>query len=138
MALGWRCPVPSQPDELVEKGIKMETDEDFQRWKDFGLPTSTFLSGKFPGKNVAKVNSCFAKSLKKRRLELYDEDPDENKFFLMFHQGAWRTAYFEDDRDLMEEVVATTCMKQTIKRHWNIDISGGAKRQMTLDDFSRR
>ena len=35
----------------------------------------------------------------------------------MYQQGAWRIAYFEDDRELMEEVLQAPAMQETIKRH---------------------
>ena len=101
-----------------------------ERVAEHGLPTSTFLQEKFPGKKVARVNACFAKLLKKRRLELHAQDPEANKVFIMYHQGGWRIAYFEDDRDLMEAVLATPAMQETTNRL----LGGSSKRQATLDD----
>ena len=48
----------------------------------------------------------------------------------MYHQGAWRIAYFEDDRDLMEAVLAMPAMQETTTRL----LGGSSKRQATLDD----
>ncbi len=121
---------PSKPDELKTIGIKLEAAEDLQRLKEFGLPTSTFLEEKLPDKKVKRVNDCFTKLLKKRPIDLYHKDPAENMIFLLYHQGAWRIAYFEDDRELMEEVFADPAMKETIKRHFG-------KHQATVSPFMR-
>jgi len=67
------------------------------------------------------------KLLKKRRLELHTQDPEANKVFIVYHQGAWRIAYFEDDR---EAVLATPAMQETTTRL----LGGSSKRQATLDD----
>ena len=69
-------------------------------------------------------------TLKKRGLELHAQDPEANKVFIMYHQGGWRIAYFEDDRDLMEAVLATPAMQETTNRL----LGGSSKRQATLDD----
>ena len=88
------------------------------------------MGEKFPGKKVARINTCFAKLLKKRRIALYRQDPEENKNFLLYHEGAWRIAYFEDDRELMEEVLEDPAMKETIKRQLGVPIA-------TLDSYFR-
>ena len=80
-------------------------------------PPPTFLQEKLSEKKVARVNACFANILKKRRIVLYHEDAEEQKIFIVYHQGAWRMAYFEDDRALMEEVLQAPAMQETIKRH---------------------
>ena len=108
---------PVKPDELTAIGVKLEASEDAERLRELGLPTSTFLQEKFPEKKVARINACFAKILKKRRIDLYHEDAEEHKIFIVYHQGAWRIAYFEDDRALMEEVLQAPAMQETIKRH---------------------
>ena len=108
---------PVKPDELTAIGVKLEASEDAERLRELGLPTSTFLQEKFPEKKVARINACFAKILKKRRIELHAQDPEANKVFIMYHQSAWRIAYFEDDRELMEEVLQAPAMQETIRRH---------------------
>eukprot|EP00959_Pyramimonas_sp_CCMP1952_P336789 7052118-Pyramimonas_sp.AAC.1 len=87
---------PIDADELTTIGVKLEAAEDIERLQEFGLPTSTFLQETFPGEKVARLNACFAKILKKTRIELFYEDKEEHKIFLNYHQGAWRIAYFED------------------------------------------
>ena len=72
--------------------------------------------GEVPGEEGLRISTCFSKALKQRRLDLYREDPDEHRIFLLYHQGQWRMAYFEDDRPLMEEVLATPVMQETIQR----------------------
>jgi len=126
---------PVNPAELTGIGLKLEALEDTQRWMEFGLPTSTFLQEKYPGKKVARINSCFAKLLKKRRVELYRKDPESNQIFLIYHQGAWRIAYFEDDRELMEKVLGEPAMKEAIKRLIPNAGNEPNKRQATLDAF---
>ena len=95
------------------------------------MPTSTLLQEKFPGKTVARINSCFAKLLKKRRLQLHKQDPEANKIFLVYSQGAWRIAYFEDDRELMEEVLDSPAMRGTTQRLLGVDVP--RKRRRTPD-----
>ena len=123
---------PAAPDELTSVGAKLE-EEDEERIREFSLPTSTFLQEKFPGKTVARINSCFAKLLKKRRLQLQKQDPEANKIFLVYSQGAWRIAYFEDDRELMEEVLDSPAMRGTTQRLLGVDVP--RKRTRTLDDY---
>jgi hypothetical protein len=125
---------PVAPNELTNIGVKLDANEDMRRWDEFGLPTSTFLQEKLPDKQVARINACFAKVLKKRRLELDHNNAEENQIFLIYNQGAWRIAYFEDDRELMEKVLAEPAMKETIKRHFPNQPN---KRHATLDDFKR-
>ena len=104
----------------------------------------------FPGKKVARLNACFAKILKKKRIELFYEDKEEHKIFLNYHQGAWRIAYFEDDRDdreLMEKVLTEPAIQETIKRQFG-DLEpiskekenerGRKRRRNTLSPFLRR
>ena len=130
---------PAQPDELTSIGIKLEAG-DMERLAELGLPTSKFLQEKFPGKKVARVNTCFGKLLKRRRLELHAQDPEANKLFIIYNQGAWRIAYFEDDRELMEEVLATPAMQETTERllgEPRPGEGGSCKRQTTLYDCVR-
>ena len=68
---------PAPPNELTSIGTKLEAS-DMERVAELGLPTSTFLQEKFPGKKVARVNACFAKLLKKRRLQLQKQDREAN------------------------------------------------------------
>ena len=93
---------PSRPDELLDLGIKLQAETDLQRFCEYGLPVTTFLQEKFPEKKITRISTCFSKTLKQRRLELYREDPEEHRIFLLYHQGQWRIAYFEDDKPLME------------------------------------
>ena len=138
--------VPSKPDELTEIGIKLEAVEDVQRLQEFGLPTSTFLQEKFPGKKVTRINACFAKILKKRRIALYEEDKEAHKIFILYHQGAWRIASFEDDRALMEEVLEEPVIQDSIEKLFgdleprrNEDGNADCgKRRATLSPFMRR
>ena len=97
-------------------GIKLQAETDLQRFCEDGLPVTTFLQEKFPEKKISRISTCFSKTLKQRRLELYREDPEEHRTFLLYHQGEWRIAYFEDGRPLMEEVLATPVMQETIQR----------------------
>ncbi len=108
---------PSRPDSLLEFGIKLQEETDLQRLREYGLPVTHFLREKFPEKKISRISACFSKTLKQRRLELYREDPEEHRIFLLYHQGEWRIAYFEDDRELMEEVLQAPAMQETIKRH---------------------
>ena len=107
---------PSRPDELLDLGIKLQAETDLQRFCEYGLPVTTFLQEKFPEKKITRISTCFSKTLKQRRLELYKEEPDEHRIFLLYHQRQSRTAYFEDDRPLMEEVLAMPVMQETIQR----------------------
>ena len=125
---------PSRPDELLDLGIKLQAETDLQRFCEYGLPVTTFLQEKFPEKKITRISTCFSKTLKQRRLELYREDPDEHRIFLLYHQGQWRIAYFEDDRPLMEEVLATPVMQETIQRLLGVVATEGEnnKRRQTL------
>lgn len=126
---------PSKSDELTTIGVKLEAAEDIERLHEFGLSTSSFLQEKFPDKKVSRINACFAKLLKKRRIELYRKDPQSNQIFLLYHQGVWRIAYFEDDQELMEKVLEEPAMKETIRRHVPNAGNEPNKRQATLDAF---
>ena len=138
---------PIDADELTMIGVKLEAAEDIERLQEFGLPTSTFLQETFPGKKVARLNACFAKILKKKRIELFYEDKEEHKIFLNYHQGAWRIAYFEDDRELMEKVLTEPAMQETIRRQFG-DVEpiskekenerGHKRRRNTLSPYLRR
>ena len=125
---------PSRPDSLLEFGIKLQEETDLQRLREYGLPVTNFLREKFPEKKISRISTCFSKTLKQRRLELYREDPDEHRIFLLYHQGQWRIAYFEDDRPLMEEVLATPVMQETIQRLLGVVATEGEnnKRRQTL------
>ena len=106
---------PSRPDELLDLGIKLRAGTDPKRLREYGLPVTTFLQVKVPEKKISRISTCFSKTLKQRRLELYREDPEEHRIFLLYHQGQRRIAYFEDDRPLLEEVLATPAMHETIQ-----------------------
>ena len=95
---------PSRPAELLDLGIKLQAETDLQRFCEYGLPVTTFLQEKFPEKKITRISTCFSKTLKQRRLELYREDPDEHRIFLLYHQGEGRIAY------------ATPVMQETIQR----------------------
>ena len=125
---------PSRPDELLDLGIKLRAGTDLKRLREYGLPVTTFLQEKFPEKKISRISTCFSKTLKQRRLELYREDPEEHRIFLLYHQGQWRIAYFEDDRPLMEEVLATPVMQETIQRLLGVVATEGEnnKRRQTL------
>ena len=127
---------PVKPNALEDIGIKLEAAEDTQRFAEFGLPTSTFLQEMLPDENVTRVNACFSKLLKKRRIGLFCKKPEENKIYLVYNQGAWRIAYFEDDRELMEQVLAEPAMKETIKRQFGEpNQDQDSKRRPTLDKW---
>ena len=121
-------------DELLDLGIKLQAETDLQRFCEYGLPVTTFLQEEFPEKKITRISTCFSKTLKQRRLELYREDPEEHRIFLLYHQGQWRIAYFEDDRPLMEEVLATPVMQETIQRLLGVVATEGEnnKRRQTL------
>jgi hypothetical protein len=89
---------PSRLDELLDLGIKHQAETDLQRFCEYDLPVTTFLQEKFLEKKITRISTCFSKTFKQRRLELYREDPEEHRIFLLYHQGEWRIAYFEDDR----------------------------------------
>ena len=84
--------------------------------------------------------------MKKRRIALYEEDNEAHKIFIIYHQGAWRIAYFEDDRALMEEVLEEPVMQETIEKllgdlepRRNEDGNADCgKRRATLSPFIRR
>ena len=80
---------PSRPDELLDLGIKLQAETDLQRFCEYGSPVATFLQEKFPEKKITRISTCFSKTLKQRRLELYREDPDEHRIFLLYHR-VWR------------------------------------------------
>ena len=82
-------------------------ENDEERVREFGLPTSTFLQETFPAKHVTR------------------------KIFLIYSQGAWRIAYFEDDRELMEEVLDSPAMRGTTQRLLGVDVP--RKRRRTPD-----
>ena len=89
-----------------------------------------------------EINTCFAEMLKKMRIALYYEDKEEHKIFIIYNQGAWRIAYFEDDRELMGKILAEPAMQETIKRQLG-DFepsrnAEGHKRWATLSPFMRR
>jgi len=125
---------PSRPDELLDLGIKLQAETDLQRFCEYGLPVTTFLQEKFPEKKITRISTCFSKTLKQRRLELYREDPEEHRTFLLYQQGELRIAYFEDDKPLMEEVLATPVMQETIQRLLGVVATEGEnnKRRQTL------
>ena len=81
---------PSRPDELLDLGIKLQAKTDLQRFCEYGLPVTTFLQEKLPEKKITRISTCFSKTLKQRRLELYREDPEEHRIFMLYHLGKWR------------------------------------------------